>query len=75
VLSRLVILESNRVMVAMKSFGTLFLALAFAGSPAVGHASAGTLMARVVSLLTEMEARIEADGKGEQKSYHKFVLV
>jgi len=72
VLSRLVILESNRIMVAMKSFGTLLLALAFAGSPAAGHAAAGTPMARVVSLLTEMKARIEADGKGEQKSYDKF---
>merc|ERR1719502_1701784 len=32
----------------------------------------GTPMARVVSLLTELRARIEADGKQEQKSYDKF---
>jgi len=56
----------------MKSVSILFLALALAGSPVAVHAAAGTPMARVVSLLTEMKARIEADAKGEQKSYDKF---
>merc|ERR1719163_1120276 len=35
-------------------------------------ASASTPMSRVVSLLTELRARIESDGKSEQKSYDKF---
>jgi len=58
----------------MKSFATLLVVLALVVSPASGHAASatGTPMAKVVSLLTEMRARIEADGKAEQKSYDKF---
>jgi len=61
-------------MFAMKTAATLLVILAWASHPIPASAalSSSTPMARVVSLLTEMRARIEADGKSEQKSYDKF---
>merc|ERR1740120_656252 len=48
-----------------------------AGTCAVSHAAQlvakrGTPMERVVGLLTDLEAKIEADGKMEQDSYDKY---
>jgi len=48
------------------------LALCLTPSPAHSAKIAQSPVSRIVSLLSELGARIEADGKSEQKSYDKF---
>mmetsp|Transcript_20737 Transcript_20737/g.54951 ORF Transcript_20737/g.54951 Transcript_20737/m.54951 type:complete len:717 (-) Transcript_20737:167-2317(-) len=56
----------------MQRAGMMLLALALGAAAAEAARLETTPMARVVGLLSELEAKIESDGKMEQKSYDKY---
>jgi len=56
----------------MKRTGVMLLALGLSAMTADAARLDTTPMARVVGLLTQLEAKIESDGKMEQKSYDKY---